>query len=106
MAIQPDPIAALAVHPLTPAHAAGSLELAGKRGNNVRGDERNGSTTFRHAAVAFKLAAGGLRAVNPPEKDALLFIAQVEYRRHAIKIARRGNQIRLLIHRPGSLLAA
>jgi hypothetical protein len=44
--------------------------------------------------------------VNPSEKDPLLFIAQVEYRRHAIKIARRGNQIRLLIHRPGSLLAA
>jgi hypothetical protein len=44
--------------------------------------------------------------VNPPEKDPLLFIAQVEYRRHAIKIARRGKEIRLLIHRPGGLFAA
>jgi hypothetical protein len=44
--------------------------------------------------------------VNPPEKDPLLFIAQVEYRRHAIKIARRGNEIRLLIHRPGAVFAA
>jgi hypothetical protein len=44
--------------------------------------------------------------VNPPEKDPLLYIAQVEYRRHAIKIARRGKEIRLLIHRPGALFAA
>ena len=44
--------------------------------------------------------------MNPPEKDPLLFIAQVEYRRHAIKIARRGNEIRLLIHRPGAVFAA
>jgi hypothetical protein len=43
--------------------------------------------------------------VNPRAKDALLFIAKVEYRRHTIKIARRGNQIRLLIHRPNSPLA-
>jgi hypothetical protein len=44
--------------------------------------------------------------VNPPEKDPLLYIAQVEYRRHAIKIARRGKEIRLLIHRPGTIFAA
>jgi hypothetical protein len=43
--------------------------------------------------------------VNPPEKDALLFIAKVEYRRHIIKIARRGNRIKLLIHAPGTALA-
>jgi hypothetical protein len=43
--------------------------------------------------------------VNPREKDALLFIARVEYRRHIIKIARRGSQIKLLIHLPGSPLA-
>jgi hypothetical protein len=43
--------------------------------------------------------------VNPQERDALLFIAKVEYRRHIIKIARRGNQIKLLIHRPNSPLA-
>jgi len=44
--------------------------------------------------------------VNPPEKDPLLFIAQVDYRRHTIKIARRGKEIRLLIHRPGAVFAA
>jgi hypothetical protein len=43
--------------------------------------------------------------LNPPAKDPLLFIAKVEYRRHVIKIARRGNQIKLLIHRPGTPLA-
>jgi hypothetical protein len=43
--------------------------------------------------------------VNPRERDALLFIARVEYRRHTIKIVRRGNQIKLLIHRPDSPLA-
>ena len=43
--------------------------------------------------------------MNPPGKDPLLFIAKVEYRRHVIKIARRGDQIKLLIHRPGTSLA-
>ena len=43
--------------------------------------------------------------MKPPGKDALLFIAKVEYRRHVIKIARRGDQIKLLIHRPGTTLA-
>lgn len=41
----------------------------------------------------------------PPDDDALLFIEQVEYRRHVIKIARRANQIKLLIYPPGTLLA-
>jgi hypothetical protein len=44
--------------------------------------------------------------VNPPEKDPLLFIAKVDYRGHTIKIARRGQQIRLLIHVPGKPFAA
>ena len=44
-------------------------------------------------------------AVNPPEKDPLLFIAQVDYRGHTIKIARRGRDIRLLIHRPERMFA-
>lgn len=44
--------------------------------------------------------------MNPPGRDPLLFIAKVEYRRHVIKIARRGNQIKLLIHRPGTPLAS
>jgi len=44
--------------------------------------------------------------VNPRKKDALLFIAKVEYRRHTIKIARRGDQIELLIHVPDSALAS
>lgn len=43
--------------------------------------------------------------MNPKGKDALLFIAQVDYRGHKIKIARRGNQIELLIHPPGALFA-
>jgi hypothetical protein len=47
----------------------------------------------------------GRRAVNPPEKDPLLFIAQVDYRGHTIKIARRGKDIRLLIHRPQRMFA-
>ena len=43
--------------------------------------------------------------MNPQERDALLFIAKVEYRDHVIKIARRGNQIKLLIHPPDMPLA-
>lgn len=43
--------------------------------------------------------------MNPQERDALLFIAKVEYRDHVIKIARRGNQIKLLIHPPDTALA-
>jgi hypothetical protein len=44
--------------------------------------------------------------VNPKDKDPLLFIAKVEYRGHTIKIARRGQQIRLLVHAPEKLFAA
>lgn len=43
--------------------------------------------------------------MNPPSKDTLLFIAQVAYRGHKIKIARRGGQIELLIHRPDETFA-
>jgi hypothetical protein len=43
--------------------------------------------------------------VNPNTKDPLLFIAKVDYRGHTIKIARRGQQIRLLVHAPGKTLA-
>lgn len=55
--------------------------------------------------MAFKHAAGGLCVVNPPAKDPLLFIARVDYRGHTIKIARRGQDIRLLVHAPGTFLA-
>ena len=49
---------------------------------------------------------GGAGAVNPKDKDPLLFIAKVDYRGHVIKIARRGQEIRLLVHAPGRIFAA
>jgi hypothetical protein len=49
---------------------------------------------------------GGAGAVNPKDKDPLLFIAKVDYRGYAIKIARRGQEIRLLVHAPGKVFAA
>jgi hypothetical protein len=69
-------------------------------------DERSGWTAFRGGAAALKLAAGGAGAVNPKDKDPLLFIAKVDYRGYAIKIARRGQEIRLLVHAPGKVFAA
>lgn len=41
----------------------------------------------------------------PPEDDRLLFIEQFEHRGYQIKIARRRDEIRLLIYPPHSNLA-
>ncbi len=46
-----------------------------------------------------------MSAENAAEDDRLRFIEQVEHRQHMIKIARRGNLIKLLIYPPDAHLA-
>jgi hypothetical protein len=46
-----------------------------------------------------------VNAENAADDNKLRFIEQVEHRLHVIKIARRGNLIKLLIYPPRALLA-
>jgi hypothetical protein len=41
----------------------------------------------------------------PPEDNNLRFIEQFEHRQHVVKIGRRGDQIRLLVYPPHTMLA-
>ena len=43
--------------------------------------------------------------MDKPTSEKLQHVQNVEYRKHTIKIARRGDQIRVLIYPPESLLA-
>jgi hypothetical protein len=44
--------------------------------------------------------------MNEADDDNLRYIEKVEYRSYTIKIARRGDEIKLLIYLPDALLAA
>jgi hypothetical protein len=43
--------------------------------------------------------------MNESDDETLRFIEKVEYRRHVIKIARHGDQIKLFIYPPDAVLA-